>query len=318
MALDLLSISQKAVDEIVGNSVSETLKNEVTDEFLQSLYLQADTCKSGAPYICWRDGLGEWHITQGCCNRWECPRCGQIRARQEFARMIHGSVTLSDAGHTLYFVTITCRGRSLTTADAETGYLRWTNRLLSTVRARCKKHGGYWAYVAVTERQKRKHPHSHFITTYCPEDAVEYLKGRLLPNNAIAKQSGLYSAWFVERNIAAGLGKMCSISRIDNPLGATSYLGKYLFKDALHCVWPKHWRRIRYSHSWPKLPGLGNGDAFPLVNLADWQRVQRMNVPVYAADDFVLYAAYARLITNVVPNHSYGTLPRNRKPLSTP
>lgn len=318
MSLDLLSTSQKIVDDFVGDEVSEKLKEEVSEEFLHSLYLQADTCKSGAPYICWSDNLGEWHITQGCCNRWECPRCGQMRARHEFARMIHGAVTLSEQGHSLYFVTITCRGKTLSVADAEEGYLKWTNRLLSTVRARCKKRGGYWAYVAVTERQKRQHPHSHFITTFCPDDAVEYPQGRLLPNNSIAKQSGLYSEWFTSRNVAAGLGRMCSISRIDNPLGATAYLGKYLFKDALHCLWPRNWRRIRYSRSWPKLPELGSGDGFPLVTLADWQRVQSMDVPVYAADDFVLYAAYARLITNVVPNHVYGKLPRSKKTSATP
>lgn len=310
--LDLLSTSQKKPEELVGSAVSDGLATEVAEELLISRFLQAEKCNHGAPYICYQDNLAEWHITQGSCNYWECPRCGQIRARKEFARMICGADELHRAGRPLYFVTLTCRGREMTLKEAEENYLVWSNRLLSACRARAKKQGNFWAYSCVTERQKRGHPHSHLIMSFVPDDAIETMTGQLLPNGSIAKENGLFSTWLMTRCVSAGLGRMCAVSRIRNPIGASAYLAKYFFKDALHMTWPKGWRRVRYSRSWPQLPAEPTGNGFPVVTLADWRRVSALNCAVYAATHIELHAALARLITNVVPNASYGKLPRNR------
>jgi len=311
--LDLLSTSQKNSEKIAEGIVSDELGAEVAEELLTSRFLQAEKCNHGAPYICFQDRLNEWHISQGSCNHWECPRCGQIRARKEFARMVCGADELQRSGRPLYFVTLTCRGREMPLDEAERNYLRWCNRLLSALRARSKKQGNFWAYACVTERQKRGHPHSHLIMTFSPDDATETKKGQLLPNNAISKENGLYSEWLVKRCVSSGLGKMCAISRIKNPIGASAYLAKYFFKDALHAVWPKGWRRVRYSRSWPRLPEEPTGNGFPVVTLADWRRVSALGCAVYAATHIELHAALARLVTNVVPHTSYGELGRNRE-----
>lgn len=311
-SLDLFSTTQKIAEELEKNGVSVDLVAEVAEEIEISRFLQAEKCNHGAPYICWQDNLGEWHISQGCCNHWECPRCGQIRARKEFARMINGAIELTEKGHTLYFITLTCRGRELTLHEAEKEYLKWCNRLLTTCRARAKRQKTFWAYACVTERQKRGHPHSHLLSTFSPDDARITIEDELLGNGARAKKYTLYSAWLVQKCVSAGLGRMCSISEVLNPHGASAYLAKYFFKDALHMNWPKGWRRVRYSRSWPKLDLYDSSNGFPVVTLADWRKVQLLGCAVYATSEVVYHAALARLVTNVVPEESYGKLGRNK------
>lgn len=301
MALDLLSTSQKIQRELVEGGASENMAKELAEEVELSWFYQAEKCEFGAPFICWKDDKHRWNIGQGSCNHWECPRCGQIRARREFARMVIGALELTSGGERLFFITITCRGREMPLRQAEENYLRWSNRLLTASRANARKTNQEWAYACVTERQKRGHPHSHLISTWCPHDAEGVEEDTELENGARAGKNCLYSRWFVERNHSAGLGVQCNISEIQNPIGAASYLAKYFFKLALHEVWPQGWRRVRYSRNWPKLEEHDDCEAFPVVTLRDWQKVARLPGKVYAQSVIELKAAYARLVTNVVP-----------------
>lgn len=291
--LDQLSTSQK--------QVSEELQASIEFEFEQSYAIEADRCINGAPFICFPDVTGRWRLIQGCCNSWQCPRCGQIRAREEYGRIVEGAKNLSERGYPLFFVTLTCIGKELDIETADDHYLEWTNRLLSAWRARTKNEGQHWCYVQVTERQKRGAAHSHMITTCYPKDAVEYKKGSTLPNGSIAKHDCLFSIWFMERNVSAGLGKMTDCTKIESAIGVAVYVSKYLFKDAQETLWPKGWKRVRYSQNWPKLPDKSNPQAFPVVKLSDWYRVKNLGVSVYADSDVTYEAALARLVTNVCP-----------------
>lgn len=127
-------------------------------------------CIYNAPFFAYQTEQKTWHITQGNCHHWDCPRCGLGRAKQEYGRMVNGCRTLAEA-HDLYFITITCRGKEITHEYAEQNYGKWTNTLLDACRVQAKRKKHPWYYVQVTERQRRLHPHSHFITTYCPTDA---------------------------------------------------------------------------------------------------------------------------------------------------
>jgi hypothetical protein len=166
----------------------------------------------------------------------------------------------------------------------------WTNRLLSTLRADAKKRGIDWSYVQVTEYQKRGVPHSHFIATYCPSDALPIAKGDRRPDGITAKHDCLYSKWFQDKNVSAGLGPMCDISLIKSAVGVATYVSKYLFKEAVFTQWPSGWKRIRYSQSWPKLPDVrSDNDAFPVITRADWSRVRSLGK--LKADDMTAYLA---------------------------
>lgn len=294
--LDRLSTSQTNLSEL-----GEGLRNEIEFQIEQSYEVQARRCERGAPYIFFVASNHSAHIVQGCCNDWTCPRCGQIRARKEYGRIVQGARQLSDEGRTLYFWTLTCRGSDMPLATAEAEYLKWTNRLLTAARTKCSRSGGFWAYVQVTERQKRLHPHSHLICTYAPDDCIPYLKGETLPNGRKAKHACLWSEWFRAANIKAGLGAECDLTIIENAVAVAVYVSKYLFKDSMTTKFQKGWRRLRYARKFPALPEPKNVEAFPLVTIHDWQRMDALNMTVRADSEFTYQAALARGIYCVIP-----------------
>lgn len=203
-------------------------------------------------------------IMQSCCNHWDCPHCGEVRARQEYHRITWGAEVLAD-DHPLYFWTLTCRGKECSLEEAEANYYAWTNVLLSNARARAKRKGHYWAYVQVTERQHktRAHPHSHIITTFLPDDAV--------PTLGDAGNRGYVSRWFSQANASAMLGTQHRISAVENAAAVSRYIAKYLFKDSMADRWPPKWKRVRYSQNWPRPPAWTFDWTQPLLKPADWQ-----------------------------------------------
>jgi len=248
-----------------------------------------DACENDAPFFAYQIKGKTYGVTQGCCNSWNCPRCGQQRAREEYGRIVSGSREVN-AKYPLYFLTITCRGKEVSLEDAEDNYLTWTNRLLTRIRAATKRSGGQWFYASVTERQKRQHPHSHFITTYRPTDAVTIAKGEgktyftqgmVFP----AKHTTLQSEALERACTDCGLGFQYDISRIDSVEAGSRYMAKYLFKASIfETIWPKGWRRVRYSNNWPKLPNQKTS-AFILRAAADWYRLSELALIVKTKDD---------------------------------
>lgn len=241
----------------------------------------------------------KYGVSQGCCNHWDCPRCGQLRAKQEYGRFVHGVSELSKLGHTFWFFTISCRGREMQRSEADAHYLEWTNRLLDSYRARVKKLGQEWIYVQVTERQKRGHPHSHFLTTFEPGDLVngfvskwEKVRGSLVET----KKQVLRSDWLHKAVVRSGLGEQYDISRVRSSAAASRYLAKYLFKQmAFAQDWPSGWKRIRYSQSFPKLPDIKT-DAFVLRTQEDWNNLGKRAVVIIAGDEDVAEYAGWKLI----------------------
>lgn len=233
-------------------------------------------CTNRAPHLFFIKS-GYCYIVQGCCNSWTCPRCGNIRAKQEFHKMIYGAEKLAEMGHDLYFLTLTCRGADMPLATAEHDYYKWTTRLLNACRNELRRRDGFWAYCQVTERQKRLHPHSHLITTYLPKNSVRRI--RIDKRGAVVEY--FESDWFRQRNISAGLGPQYDITQIRSAKGVASYVAKYLFKSAMQTEWPKNWRRIRYSRSWPRSQKEPVDDGWPLLNKVDWARVVDLHVAVH-------------------------------------
>lgn len=251
----------------------------------------AFVCSYGAPFFAYQIQLANWGISQGCCNHWDCPRCGQTRAREEYGRIVSGIRALALEGK-IYFVTITCKGKEISYEQAEEGYLSWTNRLFSAWRARTKVRGGKWCYCQVTERQARGHPHSHILTTADPGDLYlghvfkEREANLYIPEKA--REIALRSDWFSDAVRRAGLGSQHDISIASSPEGASRYVAKYLFKPAIFTdSWPKGWKRVRYSQNFPKLPERST-DAFVLLSAEDWRFLGRRAERVEVKDDHIL------------------------------
>jgi len=282
-----IKFNQEEANLMIGSIIqAKTVVDNDADVLLTSTYSTTNTnqvtChkfgRHRPPHIFWINGSGQGRIAQGCCNDWMCPRCGEIRAREEYKKIMFGAMTLVEEGHDLYFLTLTCRGSELSLVEAEKMYYKNTSSLLNCLRMQCGRAGGYWAYVQVTERQKRGHPHSHLIITYAPRDVVETKRG---------KRMILKSDWLRDRCISAGLGDQYEITKIRDAGAVARYIAKYLFKDAIKTKWPKGWKRIRYSckpknksRRWPIEEKHECADAWALVFEEDWQEMEALGIVV--------------------------------------
>lgn len=249
-------------------------------------------CAYGAPLVAVAN-LGFGEIRQACCNHWDCPRCGQIRAKQEYRRIVDGAEEIA-VEHQLYFWTITCRGRECSLEEAEENYYAWTNILLTNARTKAKRKGDFWAYVQITERQHktRQHPHSHIVITYAPEDAIETAEhgGRV----------ALVSRWFTRANSTAQLGSQHRISKIQSASAVARYVAKYMFKDSMTEKWPPKWKRVRYSENWPKLKEYTPEFTTVLLTPNDWHQVEKLHV-LFVCDTEESYAKARHRVGNILP-----------------
>lgn len=255
-------------------------------------------CYNYAPYFGYEVSRGVWAVVQGCCNSWYCPRCGWIRAREEFARIVKGAEIIKDQGQSLYFVTVTCGGRGVPLREAEKQYLAWTKKLNDAMRIKAKREGANLTYVALTERQKRGHPHSHYLTTYVPSDAKLYSKNQWttnsLGNRVYSSRETLQSSWLLAQLQRSGLGVQYDISPVRDVIGAAKYISKYMFKSVLQTEFPPDWKRVRYTQDWPKLPKR-ESDAMPLVTWRDWVELSRLASHVVVDNNVTLTDAKREL-----------------------
>jgi len=244
-------------------------------------------CINNAPFFAYKSENGVWIVKQGCCNSWTCPRCGIIRAKQEYWRIVNGITYLSEQGD-IYFITITCRGAGMPLHESEEHYGEWTNKLLDCWRLACKRKGGKWTYVQVTERQKRGHPHSHILTTWKPHDLKDGTRRTRVVENGSAKMAyvpALRSEFVAETVVRSGLGREYDITLCSSAEGASRYVAKYLFKDTIYSQeWPKGWKRIRYSQSFPD-NGYTGTEALALIKRDDWLALIRMSPVIRTADE---------------------------------
>jgi hypothetical protein len=254
VALDLFSISQTKFDFGLPPRPKEK-------------------CINHAPYFAYVTEGNHYAVAQGNCHDWTCPRCGIGRAKQEYWRIVNGALSLVEQGHALYFLTITTRGGNLSVKEAEKGYLEWTNRLLTNLRTKAARNADYWCYGQVTERQKRRHPHSHILTTFDPHDAIEGIKPGYTTRQDGVKRYGdtkvLRSEILREAVISSGMGEQYDYTEVRKPEAVSRYIGKYLFKSSLLTSWPPRWRRVRYSRNWPK-EAMEKTDTFALIGREDW------------------------------------------------
>lgn len=257
-------------------------------DLLSTTQTKTRYCAYGAPLVA-LIFRGHAAIKQACCNHWDCPCCGETRAREEYRRITWGAEVLEDEGHKLYFWTLTCRGKEISYEYAMEHYYEWTNVLLTNARAKAKRISSFWAYIQVTEHQKktRAHPHSHLITSFLPADAVSFQDRK--GHDAMA------SAWFFNANVTAGLGVQHQITEVKSASAVSRYIAKYLFKSALTEQWPAGWKRVRYSHNWPKPPYYKADLAITLLTPSDWKLAADQKIEWTCEDDRIFEIAYHRL-----------------------
>jgi len=161
-------------------------------------------------------------------------------------------------------------------------YYAWTNVLLTNARTKAIREMVYWAYVQITERQKktRQHPHSHIITTFLPSDA------QLTTDE---KGKPVYvSAWMARANESARLGSQHKITAVKSAAAVSRYVAKYMFKDMTREEWPPKWKRVRYSQNWPKPTPPDYDLAIPLISKEAFEVAARTPV-TWMIDDPIFY-----------------------------
>jgi hypothetical protein len=265
-------MTQFAVEEDSGSldqfSTSPTLFGLVLSSFVR--------CDYGAPFFAYCEGGARYRVVQGCCNHWDCVRCGQLVAAKHYGRIVEGARRIAE-NQQLWFITVTCRGKEVTVREATDHYLEWTSRFLDACYTKQKRAGKDWYYVQVTEKQRRGHPHSHLVTTFSPDDLVQGEKDNWITSRDGARNNKpvecLRSDWLEKTVARSGLGAQYDISKVENIEGASRYVAKYMFKKSqFSAQFPKHWKRVRYSQSWPKLERV-KSDAFVLLSREDWKHL---------------------------------------------
>lgn len=230
-------------------------------------------CLYGAPYFAVERTPKRFRVVQGCCNHWDCPKCGIQVAKQHYGRIVAGAREVAQTSE-LWFITVTCRGKEVSVETAEKSYLAWTSRFLDACYAKSKRSGAPWVYAQVTEKQKRGHPHSHILTTFQPGDLVDGVVENWATGSDGRKyleyKDALRSEWLQCMVCSAGLGDQYDISAVREIEAASRYVAKYMFKDTqFSASFPKGWKRVRYSQSWPKLKRKKT-NAFVLMSKEDW------------------------------------------------
>ena len=249
-----------------------------------------------------------YRLIQSNCHHWDCPRCGNMMARLHYGNIVHGAKYLSRK-HIMYFFTITSKGSDISLKDAQSNYYLYTNRLLSAMRYQSKIADSMWSYVQVTERQKRGHPHSHFLMTFVAKDLTVKKHYKYVTIDGKRKRQyydTLRSEWITKSLTRNGLGVQYHIEEIDCVEAMAKYLAKYLFKDAMRTQWPDKWKRVRYSRNWRKIEGKDTGNGFPILHYKDWQRLKRAAtmIMIPAGNESLYERALAALYhTNVEINY---------------
>jgi len=284
-------------DKIKTHATLDLFSTSPTTALQERMALNSP-CIHNAPFFAYPTQGKIWCVTQGNCHHWDCPRCGLGRAKQEYGRMVEGCRQLA-RDHDLYFITITCRGKEISHEYAEENYGWWTNGLLDACRQQSKRADREWVYVQVTERQKRLHPHSHFITTFCPKGAMVTTSRKSCVGvdgkQRVQQLSTIRSEWFAKALKRCGLGDQYNITRVQSAEGASRYVAKYLFKPSIFTTdWPKGWKRIRYSQSFPKQEEKDSG-AIVLLKLEDWVELSYKAVIVNCPDLDVYEAVQTKL-----------------------
>lgn len=247
-------------------------ENELHEERYRAIKSQSIRCDNDAPHIAVRHGE-KWRVYQGVCNSWNCSRCGVIRAQREYQRIYAGASDRANSGNNLAFITLTSRGKGTDVDEAESDWYKNTTKTMNAFRNKVKRNGDVWSYACVTERQKRGHPHAHYIITAVPDDTAIFEPDAVIFRQWIADERVYISDWLLNQLIKSGMGYIHDIQFIDDIAGVVGYVSKYLFKSLQGDVWPKGWRRVRYSRDWKARDKGTADDGFALLHKGDWKKL---------------------------------------------
>lgn len=163
------------------------------------------------------------------CKMWSCPDCAVALRELWTARVAFGARAIIDGGGELKFLTITSHERLSTFSAC---YAVFPDAWAKLYAAMKRIHPSM-AYALIPEKHQDGRMHAHILTD-CP------VTKRWLKDNARKR----------------GLGYQADAQPVDGVGHAAAYCSKYLGKGLGDELLPAHFRRIRLSQNWAKLPEL--------------------------------------------------------------
>jgi len=197
-------------------------------------------CKRAGLLIGWDDGSKRALVTWGNCDSWQCAECSKRMAEHWGLRASLGANAILRRGEPLDFVTITSHEKLPDFASTEKVWRVAWNALYCAIK---RKTAGF-EYLIVPEKHEDGRMHVHALW------------------NAGVKQK-----WLKDNARKRGLGFMAEVSHVSHEGSARKYVLKYVGKSLGDNV-PDHFRRVRVSQGWAKVPKPDNS----LVGLR-WEHI---------------------------------------------
>lgn len=161
------------------------------------------------------------------CKKWSCPACAEFNKWRWGKRATYGALELLEADTPLSFLTLTSNGAVW---SVERTILVFS-RAWPALRKRATVAGGKFDYFIVPEKHKDGRLHLHGMVSLA-----------------------LSTRWWKDKAAGVGLGYHADEKPVRDALDVSRYVIKHLDKQMQTEGWPKGFRRIRTSRSWPKEP----------------------------------------------------------------
>lgn len=162
------------------------------------------------------------------CKSWRCPACASINAQKATLRALNGAELLIAGGSKMDFLTVTSHEK-LSPASSLAVLPKAWNKL----NRRVKRVSTAPEYLAIPEQHKDGRWHLHALISV------------KLPRK-----------WWKDNARACGLGYQSDVKEVQSLGGVAYYVAKYVSKTLENPNLPAHFRRIRPSAGWPKLPAM--------------------------------------------------------------
>jgi len=160
------------------------------------------------------------------CKMWSCRYCAKVNAGLWAIKAFNGAEVFEHNGQRVSFLTLTSHEKLDPESSLAVFPKSWA--MLST---RARRAAESFDYLLIPEKHEDGRVHVHAIET-----------------------ADLGKRWWKDNARQSGMGYMADESEVRTPAGASWYVVKYIGKALKTTDWPKGFRRVRTSRSWPKLP----------------------------------------------------------------
>lgn len=179
----------------------------------------------------------EAHFSRPDCRVWGCEQCAKAMAYDHKRRIAEG---IRAIGGVWWFITITAHENAKTThaslKNIQQGFTKLTERLR-------RKHGTTH-YIITHELHEDGRVHAHMLYQ-CDTPFWEYHYAPLRKKQKTPKR-------LQDHTRECGMGYIVDCRQVEDRERAVGYVAKYISKSMSEAIYPKRFKRVRYSVSFPK------------------------------------------------------------------